>query len=207
MTNGFRFDGMGVKQRVYWERALAFMKADATRGATFELRPDTSQWAEWRQYFERHLGFLPKGMLMVLRGQIGCFLVPTEWPGEYDPLFAYDPQRDPPRAARPNPEEQARVSTKFDELRARLRSMDEPTRAEQKAETLRRHAETAQRALEAEYRAAGLEPVVSNGVTVSLAMLRRAGWTVEEVGGRPTLVAPAPTPPAEDGRRAWEEGS
>jgi len=204
---GFRFDGMGTKQRVYWERALAFMGAEATRGSTFELREGTSQWRKWRQYFERHLGFMPKGMLMLARGQIGCFLVPTEWPDEFDPLFSYDQARDPPRPAAPSPQEQARVSGKFDKLLGtmRMRSMNEAEREKARAEATRRSAETSQRMIEAEYRRLGIEPVTSNGLTVSLAMLRRQGWTVEEVGGARVLVAPARMAAQVEGRKSWEE--
>lgn len=49
----------------------------------------------------------------------------------------------------------------------------------------------------AEYRRAGVEPIATNGEGVplhSLAFLRWAGWTIEQIGDRNVLVAP-PTAP------------
>lgn len=59
-------------------------------------------------------------------------------------------------------------------------------------------AETLGRALAGEYRAAGVEPLRVNehGVpTCSLAMLRKMGWTIQEISGVKKLVAPPPPPP------------
>lgn len=89
------------------------------------------------------------------------------------------------------PEERERVQAKLDELLGTLRAKGENF---DKAGAESRTAEAAKRS-EAlalrEYRAAGLEPVrSSDGMIISLSMLRSIGWIVEEVDGHPALIAP-----------------
>lgn len=52
----------------------------------------------------------------------------------------------------------------------------------------------------AEYRRAGLEPPAPGPKFVSLAMMIKAGWTIEDVGGRKRLVSPPKERPAEVAR-------
>lgn len=76
--------------------------------------------------------------------------------------------------------------------------------AQLKARMDERAAETNRRQLIAEYQAAGVEPPMTDGngkPTVSLSMLLRMGWSLENISGQPTLIRPfgtrAPVPPVE----------
>lgn len=77
------------------------------------------------------------------------------------------------------------------------RKFAEGNLAEQQEEARRRAAATEnmkaanRQLLEREYIAAGLEPPPGKNVT-SLAMLLQNGWRIEEIDGRPTLIAPHP---------------
>lgn len=70
---------------------------------------------------------------------------------------------------------------------------------EQEAILRRRARETAiktnERAILAEYAAAGVEP--REGILVSLPMLRKLGWRIVDIDGVKSLMAPPTQPPAE----------
>lgn len=69
--------------------------------------------------------------------------------------------------------------------------LDEEERAAKQKRVDDLSAKANESALIAEYRAAGIEPYRSpGGMLVSLAMLRKLGWTIGEIDGKPALMKP-----------------
>jgi len=90
------------------------------------ITPGSDQWADWRQYFERHLEFTPWFMLEVLKGRRDRMSVPTEWPVMFDPNYKTDPDWYPAAVNRdPDPDTIARQRASresYEELRERYGS-------------------------------------------------------------------------------------
>lgn len=91
------------------------------------------------------------------------------------------------------PEERKRVGEKLAARAKEMKQAGEVVDLEAQRVALARAAEVTKQTLLGEYRSAGLEPVCANDGTtlISLSMLRSLGYTVEEVAGERTLIAPA----------------
>lgn len=95
-------------------------------------------------------------------------------------------------------DEAAERQRQHDEARAESIAAAEAAAQQEEAEREARRksaAELSARASEAaalaEYCAAGVEPFRSpNGMLTSLPLLRKLGWTIQEIDGKPTLVKP-----------------
>lgn len=97
------------------------------------------------------------------------------------------------------PAERERVSAKLEGLAGEFKLKAMETESEARAVAERKVFERTQRAVISEYQAAGVEPVVDgSGMVTSLSLLKSLGWTVEEIGNKTVLVAPAKE--ADDGR-------
>ena len=57
------------------------------------IMPGNEEWLEWREYFERHLRWIPYQMKMVIQDHAQakdptkCMTVPAKWPVHFDAAF------------------------------------------------------------------------------------------------------------------------
>jgi len=98
----------------------------------------------------------------------------------------------------------ARVMQKSEEFKARMAEIDKQDaqrNGEMAARLEARSKEISRRIIVREYAALGVAPPEP---LVSLALLRKIGWHIEEVGGRNVLVGPSSGAPARKTREQWE---
>lgn len=70
----------------YWRRAQDFVIKN--QNDWVEIRPKTTEFDSWREYFEHYLKFEPYGLKQIRRGLLSVFLVPAQWPEWFDPDYA-----------------------------------------------------------------------------------------------------------------------
>jgi hypothetical protein len=98
-----------VTARNYNKRAAAFIARlpKDQKGSLPTIGLGQPEFAAWRQYFERHLEWMPWAMRAVLGSQIQAMTVPAVWPVWFDGEFVEDrrwrPRAELPRLASDGP--------------------------------------------------------------------------------------------------------
>lgn len=78
----------------YHERAHDFAVTIGENRCTQVIAPGSDEWLVWHQYFDRHLGWMPAAMRMMIDGSPEApreFTVPSQFPQAFDTSFAEDP--------------------------------------------------------------------------------------------------------------------
>jgi hypothetical protein len=89
------------------------------------IRPGSESWSEWREYFTRHLGWMPSQMACVIADHersaapTKVMTVPAVWPVHLDPTFQPDPHWTEPPLKHRNGNGKSTHET-LDQLKARL---------------------------------------------------------------------------------------
>jgi hypothetical protein len=79
-----------TKLEEYWREAKAFVKTrtkDPKDQPWFAFVKGSEARRRWELYFKWRLGCLPVGLKYQDQNQINEFLVPCEWPQEFDPDY------------------------------------------------------------------------------------------------------------------------
>jgi hypothetical protein len=93
-----------VTRQSFWRKALYFVQETlGNPGILPTIRPGTDEWDAWRQYFERHLGFTPTAMQLVIDGQAEAMTVPVGFPQMFDSTFAESASWGPRPVPKPLP--------------------------------------------------------------------------------------------------------
>lgn len=82
-----------ITRKNYFDRAQAFVEGlpKESRKSLPTITDASPNFAAWRQYFERHLGWTPWVLKLVLMQPGRQMTVPTEWPSWFDSGFLEDP--------------------------------------------------------------------------------------------------------------------
>jgi hypothetical protein len=79
-----------ITPETFFRRAEHFIRANLAGKELPTIRPGSEEWELWRQYFERHLGWVPLVMRKMLDRTPDASLamtVPTQWPQVFDRDF------------------------------------------------------------------------------------------------------------------------
>lgn len=83
----------------FYRRAEHFIRTTFPGAPLPTISPGSQEWDEWREYFERHLGWVPVAMRKIIDRAPDAPLVmtvPTQFPQQFDMTFRADPQWKPP---------------------------------------------------------------------------------------------------------------
>lgn len=103
-----------ITKETYNKRGLAFIAAlpPEERQKLPVITPSSPNFNEWRQYFQRHLGYTPLVLREILNGRRQEMTVPAMWPNWFDSSFVVDKTWQPsneyavtPRHLRPSADE------------------------------------------------------------------------------------------------------